>query len=131
MKATYNILMGEEFVVVEELFAEFWNLKTLPSAQFTAWRVLCNVVPTNNNLLRRGIPLMSDRCPLGGVEEKSVRHLFFECRISWRIWGMCLAWLGYSSVLHCDAQMHFRMFKSIGLKHAIIRCWGHLGRHCK
>jgi len=127
VKAAYNILMGEESVVVDELLTKFWTLKTLPSTQFTAWRVLCNVIPTKDNLSRHGIHLMSDRCPLCGVEEDSVRHLFFECRISWRISGMCLEWLGYSSVLHRDAQMHFRMFKPIGLKHAIIRCWGAFG----
>ncbi|KAK7342257.1 hypothetical protein VNO80_25202 [Phaseolus coccineus] len=37
---------------------------------------------------------------------------------------MCLEWLGSSLVLHCDAQLHFKMFKPLGLKHAIIRCWG-------
>jgi len=81
VKAAYNILMGEESLMVEELFEDFWTLKTLPSAQFTAWRVLCSVIPTKDNLLRHGIPLMSDRCPLCGVEEESLRHLFFEERL--------------------------------------------------
>ena len=36
VKTAYNILLGEESTVGEELFAEFWNLKTLPSVQFTA-----------------------------------------------------------------------------------------------
>jgi len=37
---------------------------------------------------------------------------------------MCLKWLGYSSVLHGDAQLHFKMFKPIGLKHVIGKCCG-------
>ena len=86
--------------------------------------MLCNAIPTKDNLSRRGIPLMCDRCPLCGVEEESVRHLFFECKISWKIWGMCLTWLGFPLVLHCDAQMHFRMFKPLGLNHAVTKCWG-------
>jgi len=121
VKAAYLVLLGEENVEGEEVFASFWNLKTLPSTQFMAWRVLCNVIPTKDNILRCGLLLISDRCPLCGVEEESVRHLFFECRISWRIWGMCLKWLGLSSVLHRDAQIHFRMFNPIGLNHAFIR----------
>ena len=124
VKAAYKCLMGEEPVVGEDLFAIFWTLKTLPSAQFMAWRVLRNAIPTKDNLSRRGIPLTSDRCPWCGVEEKSVRHLFFECKISWRIWGLCLTWLGLPLVLHCDAQKHFRMFKPFGLNHAVTRCWG-------
>jgi len=102
----------------------FWTLKTLPSAQLLAWRVICNAISTKDNLSRRGITLMSDRCPLCGAEEESVRHLFFECRISWRIWGMCLEWLGFISVIHRDPQMNFRLFKPIGLNHAVTRCWG-------
>ena len=82
VKAAYKCLMGEMSVVDEDLFVNFWSLNTLPSAQFMAWRVLCNVIPTKDNLSRRGRTLMSDRCPLCGVEEESVRHLFFECRIS-------------------------------------------------
>jgi len=85
VKATYNILMGEESVVVEEPFTKLWTLKTLPSAQFTAWRVLCNAIATKDNLLRCGIPLVCVRCPLCGAKEDSVRHLYFECRVSWRI----------------------------------------------
>jgi len=57
------------------------------------------------------------------VEEETISHFFFECRFSLRIWGRCLKWLGISSVLHCDAKMHFKMFKLIGSKHVIVRCW--------
>ena len=133
VKVAYNILLGEESIVVGDPFVEFWKLKILPSSQVTAWRMLCNVIATKDNLFRRGIPMVCARCPLCGVEEETVRHLFFECRVSWRIWGMCLKWLGYSSVLHGDAQLHFKMFKPIGVKHVIGRCWGggYFGRHNK
>ena len=124
VNVAYNILLGEEPIVVGDPFVEFWKLKTLPSAQVTAWRVLCNVIATKDNLMRRGIHMACARCPLCGVEEETLRHLFFECRVSWRIWGMCLEWLGFLSVLHGDAQLHFKMFKPIGLKHVIVRCWG-------
>ncbi|XP_068490495.1 uncharacterized protein [Phaseolus vulgaris] len=119
VKVAYNILLGEESIVVGDPFVEFWKLKILPSSQVTAWRMLCNVIATKDNLFRRGILMVCARCPLCGVEEETVRHLFFECRVSWRIWGMCLKWLGYSSVLHGDAQLHFKMFKPIGVKHVI------------
>ncbi|XP_068466537.1 uncharacterized protein [Phaseolus vulgaris] len=72
VKAAYKCLMGEESIVGEDLFANFWTLKTLPSAHFMVWRVLRNAIPNKDNLSRRGIPLMSDRCPLCGVEEESI-----------------------------------------------------------
>jgi len=34
VKAAYKCLMGEKSVVGEDLFVNFWTLKTLPSAQF-------------------------------------------------------------------------------------------------
>jgi len=122
VNAAYNILLRDESIVFGDPFAKLWTLKTLLSSQITAWRMLCNAISTKDNLLRRGIPMVCVQCPLCDVEEKTVRHPFFECMVSWRIWGMCLEWLGSSLVLHCDAQMHFKMFKPIGLKHAIIRC---------
>jgi len=91
----------------------------------------CNAIATKDNLLRLGIPMVCARCPFCGMEEETVRHLLFECKVSWKIWGMCLEWLGSSLPLHCETQMHFKMFKPIGVKHAIIRCWGYLGRDCK
>ena len=81
VKAVYNILLGEEFAVYEDLFAKFWKLNTLPSAQMTTWRVLSNKIVTKDNLLRRGISLVCECCPLCGVEEETISHLFFGCRI--------------------------------------------------
>jgi len=124
VKATYNFLLGEEPAEYKDMFVKFWKLKTLPSKQFTTWRVLTNTIATKENLLRHGISLLCDHYPLCDVDEETIRHNFFECRVSWRIWGMCLEWLRFSSVFHCDAQMHFKMFKLLGLKHATIRCWG-------
>ena len=36
------------------------------------------MIATKDNLLRRGIPLVCVWCPLYGVEEETVRHLFFS-----------------------------------------------------
>jgi len=77
VKATYNSLLGEESVVYGDLFAEFWKLKTLPSTKITAWRVLSNTIATKDSLLRHDNSLVCDRCPLCGVEEDTVSHLFF------------------------------------------------------
>ena len=76
VKSTHNILLREESSVCGNFFTEFWTLKTLPSSHFTAWRVLSNAIVTKDNLLRCGIPMVCDRCPLCGVEEVTVRHFF-------------------------------------------------------
>ena len=74
VKATYNILLGEESAGYGDLFMEFWNLKILPLTQITDWKVLSKAISTKDNLLRRGISLVCDCCPLCGVEEERVSH---------------------------------------------------------
>jgi len=129
MKATYNIILGEESAGYGDLFAEVWNLKILPSTQITAWRVVSKAIATKDNLLRCGVSPVCDRCPLCGVLEETVSRLLLFCVGSLGEFGDCLEWLRISSVLHCDAQMHFKMFKPIGLKHVFAKCWGDLGRY--
>jgi len=80
--------------------------------------VLDKVIDSKQSTFLEGMRL------LDSVEEETVSHLFFECRISWRIRGLCLEWLEFSSILHCDAQFHFKLFKPIGLKQAFVSCWG-------
>jgi len=46
-------------------------------AQIMAWRVLSKAIATKDNILRRNISPVCDRCPLCGVEEETVSHLFF------------------------------------------------------
>lgn len=102
VKVEYNYLKGKEFSVYWDLFAEFWKLKTLLSTQISTWRVLTNTIATKDNLLRRGITLLCDR-PLCDVKEETINHLFFVCRVSWRIWELCLEWLGFL-VFHYDTN---------------------------
>ena len=49
-------------------------------------------------------------------EEETVNHLFFECKVSWRIWSLCFVWLRVLSVNHYDAKMYFMKFVPAGMK---------------
>nr|XP_007149215.1 hypothetical protein PHAVU_005G051200g [Phaseolus vulgaris]ESW21209.1 hypothetical protein PHAVU_005G051200g [Phaseolus vulgaris] len=72
--------------------------------------MLNNSIATKDNLLRRGVSVVSCLCELSGEEEETVCHLFFKCKFVWKFWGLCLSWLGCLSVNHYDANVHFRMF---------------------
>jgi len=52
VKYAYNILKNEVQGGDMSLFESFWKVKTLPSAQVTAWRVLQNTIAKRDNLLR-------------------------------------------------------------------------------
>ncbi|KAL8523193.1 hypothetical protein ACS0TY_013242 [Phlomoides rotata] len=67
---------------------------------------------TTDNLKRRGIILNDEEktCHLCLEKEESIRHLFFECKVSSTIWGSILNWLGVSMTLYVNPMMHFRQF---------------------
>jgi len=42
-------------------------------------------ITTKDNLLRQGVLMVSCLCELCGEEEKTICHLFFKCKIVWKI----------------------------------------------
>jgi len=67
------------------LYEALWSIKVLPSALTTSWRVLDDRLPTHANLERRGLILESNRCAMCGEDEETGSHVFFECRVAWRV----------------------------------------------
>jgi len=93
------------------IFRKLWSCKAVPSALFTAWRVMKNKIATRVNLERRGVLLKSILCCLCGKEEESYRHLFFDCIFGWRVWCFCFKWLRVSFVSHNDPKSNFAQFR--------------------
>ena len=71
------------------VYSKLWRCKTLPSALFTAWRVLENRIASRVNLVRHGVAVENLLYCLCGEEEESSCHLFFVCRFAWRVWCLC------------------------------------------
>jgi len=44
---------------------------------------------TKDNLKCRRIILGNDMCPMCGEKEKTIRHLFFMCKVTVKVWNMC------------------------------------------
>jgi len=89
VSSAYNILRELCERECSSLFASFWKIKALPSAFFTAWRVLGNKIASKANLVRRGIEVGNMSYCMCGEEEETTRHLFFECRVAWLVWNLC------------------------------------------
>jgi len=64
------MLSGQHTIMYEY----FWKIKTLPSTEVVAWRVLQNRVATKDNLLERGMVMDSTLRIMCGEEEET-RHL--------------------------------------------------------
>lgn len=56
-----------------------------PRIKTFLWRALDNNLPVRTNLIRRGVEV-DNECPLCGLEEESIGHLFFDCQVARGIW---------------------------------------------
>jgi len=77
VKSTYEKMREPRPEEEENVFTELWNLKALPIAVHFAWQMFLNKVPTIDNLVKRGVNVLSSQCIMCGNGEKSVEHLFF------------------------------------------------------
>ena len=105
------------------IFSKLRSCKAVPSALFTAWRVMQNKIATRVNLDRRGVMVESSLCCLCGKEEESYRHLFFDCSFAWRVWCFCYKWLGVSFVSHNDPMSNFAQFRMNTSSASINEMW--------
>jgi len=64
VSSAYLVLHNKTSGENNKHFNEFWNVKTLPNAQFLAWRVMLDKLPTRLSLVRKGVDLSCTLCPL-------------------------------------------------------------------
>ena len=111
VNSAYTHVRRDSEVEGSPIFSKLWRCKVVPSALFTAWRVLENKITIRVNLERRGVMVENALCCLCGKEEESYCHLFFDCSFAWRVWCFCYKWLGVSFVSHIDPMSNFAQFK--------------------
>jgi len=126
VKSAYGFLRGEESEEDLRRYNFFLEIKALPSAQVTTWRVIENKVACRVNLERRGIKIESNLCCLCRRLEETTNHLFCECRVAWLIWNLCYDWLGIRSVDFMDPGSHFEHFKILDAPISVNLIMGNL-----
>jgi len=62
VRFTYNRIRCEMRGDENKLFYKLWKVKTLSSAQFCAWRVMLDKLPTVENLEKIGIIVTNSKC---------------------------------------------------------------------
>ncbi|KAL8547093.1 hypothetical protein ACS0TY_006716 [Phlomoides rotata] len=67
---------------------------------------------TTDNLIRRGIHINDEgkKCQLCKEKEENIKHLFFDCKVTYGIWTSIIKWLGVTMVLHISPSVHFSYF---------------------
>ncbi|KAL8503593.1 hypothetical protein ACS0TY_022360 [Phlomoides rotata] len=118
-KEAYHIIVGDETNSNGEdenrAFKMLWKCTAIRRYQATAWRILKQRIPTRDELKLRGIiPETQDiRCPLCGVEDESVLHIFLGCRFSKQIWYVIYSWIGLVMAPHGEPKLHLMQHSSI------------------
>ena len=126
VKSAYGLLKGEGEEENSRFYKCFWKIKALPSAHVTTWRVIENKVASKVNLVRRGIQIECNLCSLCRLSEESTNHLFFDCRVAWKIWNLCYDWLGMNSVDLIVPGSHFEHFKILVAPHSVNLTMGNI-----
>jgi len=60
----------------------------------TTWRVLTDRLSTRENLVKRELILESNLCVQCEDEEEYESHVFFKCKVAWKVWSLCSKWIG-------------------------------------
>jgi len=106
-----------------EEFQVLWNLKIAPSAAVCAWRLLLDRLPTRDNLAKRGMQLMSVRCPMCQEGVETAQHLFTTCKVAQKVWDLCERWVGNVAVRHNAITIHFQSFHLVSQSQRANRTW--------
>jgi len=137
VKSAYLSLAKSGRVPQSEVFKLLWKAKAFPNVIITAWRALLDRLPTRECLSRRGVVLESTMCVLCHDKIESSQHLFMECGLALRVWGLCHMWIGILYVQNNVLKSHFESFLLNqannkqnmvwkGIWTAIVRCiWEH------
>ncbi|XP_028193289.1 uncharacterized protein LOC114378902 [Glycine soja] len=87
-----------------------WKLKIPPKAAVFTWRLLKDRLPTRANLIRGNVIIQDTVCPLCGLEQEEVGHLFFNCKRIVGLWWESMTWVQAQGPLPTSAVDHFLQF---------------------
>ncbi|KAL8503880.1 hypothetical protein ACS0TY_022562 [Phlomoides rotata] len=96
-------------------FKILWNKFTPEKVRINAWRVLWKHIPTTTELLRRNAlpPNAKVNCCFCDSSPESVRHIFFECSLSYNLWMECLNWIGIKTTIPSNPSSNLLFFSTI------------------
>ncbi|XP_062109607.1 uncharacterized protein LOC133821148 [Humulus lupulus] len=74
-----------------------WCRLSLPKHRFVLWQTVNAYLLTCDNLVRFKVMLDSQLCPVCGVVNESLGHLFFDCYLSRQVLILIFSWLGFQA----------------------------------
>lgn len=85
-----------------------WSGVALPRAELVTWFIIQKRLNTRDRLCSLNIiPENQTACLLCNEVIEAVSHLFFECKISWKLWSECFLWWNMCWVFHNQPCVFF------------------------
>jgi hypothetical protein len=73
-------------VISTDFWKKLWALKVAKSSKICLWRACQNLLPTKQNLLKKGV-MKDDLCPCCKFQEESILHALWSCLSAKDVWG--------------------------------------------
>lgn len=93
---TYMVATSREFIdemVLPKGECKFDWISIVPiKINILGWKLSLNRLATRDNLVHRGIDIVSEECPLCNLEKESVNHIFFNCQVAKELWIVMSRW---------------------------------------
>ncbi|XP_058732761.1 uncharacterized protein LOC131604333 [Vicia villosa] len=78
LQGKFDKLPGPSRCPDQKIWKLMWNAPVQPRIHNFLWRVIKDILPTRDNLRKKGIQL-EDLCPFCHNEQESAQHLFIHC----------------------------------------------------
>jgi hypothetical protein len=116
VKVAYQSLIDDEEEEEEEhdWYKDVWNQLIPSNMSMLAWRLFYKMLPTKENLIKRGTSLDSSALCVGGcggIETED--HLFFNCPTMGVVWRELVRGIGIPVVLAEGGPAHLSLWKNL------------------
>lgn len=98
VRSSYQAINQTNVITEFWPWKHIWKVKTPYKEACFVWLVARKACLTENNLMKRGLPLCS-RCHLCGREAETINHLFLHCSVTVQVWNIFLALAGVHWVM--------------------------------
>ncbi|XP_057788337.1 uncharacterized protein LOC131005389 [Salvia miltiorrhiza] len=108
--------VGERAVVLKEESKQLLTAQAPHKARVTAWRAICNRLPTCDNLLKRKVQIPDEEkwCNACVTREETVVHSLLHCPKVDRVWDHIHQWIGIETTKPQRLVEHFKSFTGGG-----------------
>ncbi|GJT09443.1 RNA-directed DNA polymerase, eukaryota [Tanacetum coccineum] len=85
----------DDIILPTNLMVTRWNPLVPKKVNIFCWRMFLNRIPTRLLLDSRGIDIPNVLCPICGIDQEDITHLFLKCEVTSEIWRAIFTWLGF------------------------------------